>query len=267
MDLNHLPGTAHRPEHAEAIDRLRSFLASLHTDPPLPDRDMEQRLGQVMGMIPLFPGQFVYVVNYTSGRVVHAQGFERVLGYKDTDVDLPLIYNTWHPDDAPTMARLTEVSGRALTDTRPVVQPFEASLMVDYRVRKANGQYIKVLRHTSVFEAHEEHGRAISTFSMCKDISSIKSSNHIGWQFAGLAVDRMGLRHLNELRPHLQYRPPSREMDIIQLLAAGRSSKLIALDLAISLHTVNTHRRNLMERSGTRNVAELMHMAKEQGWV
>lgn len=252
---------------ADPIEQLRRFLGSLHTTPPLPDRDMEQRLRTVMGMIPLFPDQFVYVVNYTSGKVIHAQGFERVLGYKDAEVDLPLIYNTWHPDDTPTMARLTEFSGRALRDTRPVVKPFEGSLMVDYRVRKANGQYIKVLRHTSVFEVHEEDGRAISTFSMCKDISSIKSSNHIGWQFSGLAIDRMGLRHLNELRPHLQYRPTAREMDIIRLLAEGRSSKVIAADLNISLHTVNTHRRNLMERSGTRNAAELMHMAKEQGWV
>lgn len=254
-------------DHARALAQLRAFLASLNTHPPLPDSSKAQRLRKVMGMIPLFPGQFVYVVNYTSGQVVHAQGFEHVLGYKDAEVDLPLIYSTWHPEDVPIMARLTEVSGRALTETRPVVKPFEASLMVDYRVRKANGQYIKVLRHTSVFEAHEEHGRAISTFSICKDISSIKSSNHIGWQFDGLAVDRMGLRYLNELRPQLQYRPTAREMDIIQLLALGRSSKLIAVELSISLHTVNTHRRNLMERSGTRNVAELMNMAKEQGWV
>lgn len=259
--------TDHPSRHAEAIGRLRGFLASLHTDPPLPDRDMEQRLHAVMGMIPLFPDQFVYVVNYTSGRVIHAQGFERVLGYKDAEVDLPLIYHTWHPDDAPIMARLTEVAGRALTNTRPAARPFEVSLMVDYRVRKANGQYIKVLRHTSVFEVDEVTGRAISTFSMCKDISNIKSSNHIGWQFAGQSVDRMGLRDLSELRPHLQYRPTSREMDIIRLLAEGRSSKLIATDLAISLHTVNTHRRNLMERAGTHNVAELMRMAKEQGWV
>jgi two-component system response regulator DctR len=51
------------------------------------------------------------------------------------------------------------------------------------------------------------------------------------------------------------------------MLVEGRVSKLISLELGITLNTVNTHRRNILERIGLKNTAELVRMAVEQGWV
>ncbi len=252
--------------HADpAIKRLTEHLASLRSDPPLPMHDIQRRLNKVMGMIPMFPGQFVYVVNYTSGAVVYAKGFERVLGYPDDQVDLPLIIGCWHPDDAPIMAHITEVVTRNMMKIQPPIKPFEATLLVDYRMRKANGSYIKVLRHTSVFEVNETNHKAFSTFSMCQDISTITSSNAIGWQVAGDGMEKLDLHELRR-EPRLQYRPSAREMDILRKLAEGKSSKQIAAELGISDLTVSTHRRNLLVRTGLKNTAELISMMKDHGW-
>ena len=95
---------------------------------------------------------------------------------------------------------------------RRPLDPFELTLTVDYRVRKANGQYIKVLRQTAVFDVDEESGKVISTFSLCKDISTIKSSNRIGWQVRGLRSGEVDLRVLVDQLPKLQYRPSEREI-------------------------------------------------------
>jgi DNA-binding NarL/FixJ family response regulator len=49
-----------------------------------------------------------------------------------------------------------------------------------------------------------------------------------------------------------------REREIMDLLAQGRSSKEIADLLFIANRTVDTHRKNLIEKAGVRNTAELI---------
>ena len=48
-----------------------------------------------------------------------------------------------------------------------------------------------------------------------------------------------------------------RELEIVQLLAKGFASKQIAATLYISKHTVDTHRRNLLKKTNTKNTLEL----------
>jgi len=50
----------------------------------------------------------------------------------------------------------------------------------------------------------------------------------------------------------------SREREILQLIAEGRSNKEIAASLNLSLHTVETHRRNLQEKLNLHSFAELI---------
>jgi DNA-binding NarL/FixJ family response regulator len=53
----------------------------------------------------------------------------------------------------------------------------------------------------------------------------------------------------------------SREREIVQLLAEGRSNKEIARDLALSVKTVETHRSSVMRKLGISSLAELVRWA------
>ena len=53
----------------------------------------------------------------------------------------------------------------------------------------------------------------------------------------------------------------TREREVLQLLAEGRSSAQIALALHISAHTVESHRRNIMRKLHLHSVAELTRYA------
>jgi len=55
--------------------------------------------------------------------------------------------------------------------------------------------------------------------------------------------------------------PTSREREIIQLIAEGKSNKEIADTLNISFKTVKNHRSNLMEKLGLHNTAEITRYA------
>jgi DNA-binding NarL/FixJ family response regulator len=53
----------------------------------------------------------------------------------------------------------------------------------------------------------------------------------------------------------------SREIEIAQLLAEGKTNWCIATILGISVRTVETHRANLMQKLGLQSVVELVHYA------
>lgn len=58
-----------------------------------------------------------------------------------------------------------------------------------------------------------------------------------------------------------------RQLDILRLLAEGRSSREIADALHLSVLTVQTHRRNLAQHYGVASTAELMAIALRSGWL
>lgn len=49
-----------------------------------------------------------------------------------------------------------------------------------------------------------------------------------------------------------------REREVLQLLAEGRSNKEVAVLLDLSVHTVDTHRTNFMQKLGLHNTAEIV---------
>lgn len=52
----------------------------------------------------------------------------------------------------------------------------------------------------------------------------------------------------------------ARERDVLDGLLAGRSNKVIAYDLGISVRTVEVHRARMMERLGLRQLAEVIRL-------
>jgi DNA-binding NarL/FixJ family response regulator len=56
-----------------------------------------------------------------------------------------------------------------------------------------------------------------------------------------------------------------REREVLQLLAEGKSSKDIATRLAIAATTVESHRRQIMDKLGIRSIAELTKYAVREG--
>ena len=57
----------------------------------------------------------------------------------------------------------------------------------------------------------------------------------------------------------------AREREVLQLLAEGRSTKQIANNLNVSVKTVETHRRQVMEKLEIHSVAELTKNAEREG--
>ncbi|GAB4252673.1 MAG: UvrY/SirA/GacA family response regulator transcription factor [Vicingaceae bacterium] len=59
----------------------------------------------------------------------------------------------------------------------------------------------------------------------------------------------------------------SREVEIIKLIANGLTNKEIADKLCLSTHTVNTHRKNIMQKLGIKNTAGIVIYAVKENII
>jgi len=75
----------------------------------------------------------------------------------------------------------------------------------------------------------------------------------------GLSGDWEHLRGPDEIAKSLKL--SSREREILQLIAEGRSSKEIAAILNVAVKTVSFHRENIKRKLGVRSIAELTRTA------
>ncbi len=58
-----------------------------------------------------------------------------------------------------------------------------------------------------------------------------------------------------------------REKEVLGLIADGNSNKAIASKLFVSIHTVDSHRKNLLAKFDAKNTAELVKKAMEKGLI
>jgi DNA-binding NarL/FixJ family response regulator len=59
----------------------------------------------------------------------------------------------------------------------------------------------------------------------------------------------------------------SREFEIIKLVSEGLTSDQIARKLFLSVHTIDTHRRNILKKSNKSTIMELILTLKKSGII
>lgn len=84
---------------------------------------------------------------------------------------------------------------------------------------------------------------------VCNEVKNILADQEL--------EENMGVRDLNSLS--------DRELEIAQLIKQGRSSREIALDLDLSLKTVEVHRYNILKKLKLKNAAALVNFINNRG--
>ena len=94
--------------------------------------------------------------------------------------------------------------------------------------------------------------------------SVAKGNVYLSPRVAGVVVDDY-VTKLEPERPAAFTSLTPREREVLQLIAEGRSTKQVAAALHVSIKTVETHRRQLMEKLQLYSVAELTKFAIREG--
>jgi DNA-binding CsgD family transcriptional regulator len=182
--------------------------------------------------------------------------YESFTGYLPKDHQrggLDFWFSKVHPDDR-----------RMLGDR--IVESFEVSKhsfkkeqsdskILNYRFKKGNGEWIWI-QHT-VYNLSIDHGgkadkllHRLRLLDVLADpVNSTMSTHEV------LLNNSEGVNKLT-----------SREKQVLKLIAEGFSTKMISSQLKISINTVETHRRHLLEKLDAKNSMELIKKAFRLFW-
>lgn len=133
------------------------------------------------------------------------------------------------------------------------------------QIKKLNSD-IKIMILSSFyseeFVLNAMHNGADIYLSKCSNIESLKE--------AILDVvfgEQCKTSEFNNVRSSETFDITQREKEILKLIALGHTANQIANDLCLSLHTVETHRKNLRNKLGLKNQSMLVKYAIERGLV
>jgi two-component system response regulator NreC len=82
---------------------------------------------------------------------------------------------------------------------------------------------------------------------------------------AGIVVKELAQSKTSRARQPASQKLTSREREVLQLIAEGHSAREIAERLHLSVKTIETHRRQMMEKLEIRSVADLTKFAIREG--
>jgi DNA-binding CsgD family transcriptional regulator len=250
-------------------DDLKQFCEHLEFDSKLKDYKEQLFDGNKAENMLVLRNQFFYIYDLTTSSIAYVHpNVEEITGFsKSMFQGSGSIYELIHPDDREFVFELTKrtVSFAALYKTELFKIPFKSIFSIDFRVQHKSGHYIRLNRQACCFKTDHD-GNMVLGFLLFTDItqSNKGESHNIHW-----IGDTKYLFHFNDLikKYKKDYSITRREKDILTRLAEGESATKIAQRLSISVHTIISHRKSLLHKTGTKNTAELIKFAFEKALI
>jgi DNA-binding CsgD family transcriptional regulator len=187
-------------------------------------------------------------------------GIERLLGYSPAEFTADFHYSQIHPDDWPIVSEATRILNQYIIER--LHDPLTGMVFsVDYRLRHAEGHWLRVLRQSFVLE-REPNGAMIAAAAVITDITAHKLTTDVRFHvnrpdFAAFVRRAQRLSLPNALSP--------REQEIGILVIEGKTSRQIAELLCLSPATVQKHRKNIRQKVGSHSIHQLLqHLDEKQ---
>jgi DNA-binding CsgD family transcriptional regulator len=191
---------------------------------------------------------------------------ETVLGYSRAEANIGFLLGQIHPDDQPFFLDFENTVADFFLSLSPE-QILNYKVSYDYRMRRKDGNYIRIL-HQVVTIQTDENRRVVKTFGIHTNITHLKSVGIPLLSFIGLNGEPSYMDvKVKQVYTASGISLSRRERQILSLLIQGKKSGEISTELFISKYTVDTHRRNLLQKTNSNNTASLISMAAQKGWL
>jgi DNA-binding CsgD family transcriptional regulator len=169
----------------------------------------------------------------------------------------------FHPEDLPQQLQ-AGIYFLKMGFEAPVAERKNFKLITEYRLKNANGNYIRVLEQHMLLET-DIHGNIWLALSIIDP--SPESDPDAPFRCRAIDTVTGNLFHFPPDELKTQTDLSKREIEILKLIWKGLISKQIADQLFISVNTVNTHRQRIIEKLGVSNTAEALHYAHGIGLI
>jgi len=173
-------------------------------------------------------------------------------------------FDLMHPED---LAKVLETSIETFRflDSVPVAERKDYKLSLDFRIRKADGNYLRMIQQVVILEL--DNAGNIWLVLIINDVASQNGDAPVRRNLINLKNKKFYLFPIEEWERDTKPALSKREIEVLGLIAKGFVSKQIADKLFISVHTVNNHRQNILEKINVSNSSEAVKYAAKLGLI
>ena len=189
-------------------------------------------------------------------------------GFSEAPQNLLQIINLIHPDDLQYVIAAEEA---AILQILKMGAESALKLKVSYcfRMKVADGSY-HLFHHQALQTVLDQNGHILQALNIHTRINHLTNVNLHNVTISGIDDrDDFIQINVNNQSQGLQFYDilTKRELEILSLIASGLSAVEISNKIFISVHTVKTHRRNILRKTHTNKSSELIKKCIEWGLI
>jgi DNA-binding CsgD family transcriptional regulator len=212
---------------------------------------------------------FIYMLDYTTGcYTIFSKTLRTCVGFETEYFErggIDFTIGQYHKEDL-------EIYNNSIFPDRvrflEKITPEEHAKYVfsyNFRFKNKSGHYSSVLQRNA-FIRSDHHGKPLLSLGMAINVDHYKNPKTsvqliekvTGEDYAGDATTILKKTYFLNKEDTILTR---REIEVLKWLACGLSSKLIADKLFLSEHTIIVHRKNMLIKTQSTNIAELISWA------
>lgn len=209
----------------------------------------------------------MYLVDYTSGKYLNvSQSTEAILGYKaNTYIQggVDFFITKYHPDDLRLFnQQIFPDRLQILKNIYPAEHP-DYIFSYTYRLKTIHGTYVTVLQRNSFIKS-DTRGNPLLSLGMIINIDYFAASSPVIQQVEKISHNPALHKPAEVIFKKSYYLHEEdhvlskREKEVLLWIMDGLTSKEIAVKLCRSEKTVIIHRKNMLLKTNTKNVAEMI---------
>jgi hypothetical protein len=192
-----------------------------------------------------------------------SQGSLQMMGIKPEDLTAYHFKETTHPDDL-KRHELGLVKLFKLSHELFVAKKGERLMSENFRMRNITGKYTNQLIQCYLFYSRVPYD-TVYNIHINTDISWCKKMKK--WFHYYVGNDLSNFKYPDDELLALRSIFSDREFEIIKLIHSGLNSEQIGDKLFLSKYTIDTHRRNILVKSGKAHISDVIYDLREEGLI
>lgn len=223
-------------------------------------RSVFERIDSMGGVIPVVWDHVKNDFFYLSERFFTYFGFDSDNVYREK---LEFPFNRMIPIDIAIVADGAPLIWDYISN-QPIDKRSQYKVVAEYRLKNDQGKDIRIQYHSVIFELTETGDQWLNLmlfeFATGQDLTTPGNISCID------VISGDYIFTSKEIKQKLfRERLSIREIEVVNLVSEGKSSKQIASQLCISENTVNNHRRKILKKLNVANSAEAVGLIKDVG--
>lgn len=209
---------------------------------------------------------YVFVVEQHVKYLYLSDSYIRFFGYNPGTLEFQNKEETYfesriHPEDLTALSNTQERLFEYLQTTQ-TNKILEYKLIYEFRVLNSDNKYVRIISQHQALEV-DENGNPWLVMGIADLSPNTAPLDNIKIQVVNFITGETLPLNKFEEKELIEFTP--REKEILLLIKSGMLSKEISNRLSVSIHTVNKHRQNIMQKMNADNIIEAIEYARKLG--